>query len=89
MGGYSRWIKPEIYPLLAPVAAVVGLCTMQLVRNICTNPEVRVTKEHRAAGVLDNFEEGEYYAQHRLRQFLRGKRPEVMPNINKFFSNPN
>ncbi|CAI9093272.1 OLC1v1028737C1 [Oldenlandia corymbosa var. corymbosa] len=88
MAGYSRWIKPEVYPLLAPVGAVVGLMAMQLVRNVYTNPEVRVTKQNRAAGVLENFEEGERYSQHFVRRFVRGKRPEVMPNINKFFSDP-
>ncbi|KAK6160365.1 hypothetical protein DH2020_003746 [Rehmannia glutinosa] len=54
----SRWVKPEVYPLFASVGVVLGICSMQLVRNICTNPEVRVLKENRAAGVLDNFEEG-------------------------------
>ncbi|KAK1575406.1 hypothetical protein Q3G72_005211 [Acer saccharum] len=39
----------------------VGICCMQLVRNITGNPEVRVLKEKRAAGVLDNFVEGERY----------------------------
>ncbi|CAA3026331.1 uncharacterized protein LOC111369183 [Olea europaea var. sylvestris] len=84
----GRWVKPEVFPLFAAVGAVVGLCSMQLVRNICTNPEVRVTKENRSAGVLQNFEEGEKYAQHGLRKYVRGRRPEVMPNLNKFFSDP-
>nr|POE59498.1 hypothetical protein CFP56_08316 [Quercus suber] len=39
------------------VGVAVGICGMQLVRNICANLEVRFTKEHRTAGVLDNFEE--------------------------------
>ncbi|KAK9117461.1 hypothetical protein Sjap_016408 [Stephania japonica] len=46
-----------------PSFCAVGICAMQLVRNIYTNPEVRVTKEERAAGVLDNFAEGERYAE--------------------------
>ncbi|KAL2547310.1 Uncharacterized protein Fot_16543 [Forsythia ovata] len=48
----------------------------------------RIKKENRAARVLENFEEGEQYAQHSLRKFLRGRRPEVKPKINKFFSDP-
>lgn len=48
----------------------------------------RVTKQNRAAGVLDNFDEGERYSQHFFRRFVRGKKPEVMPNINKYFSDP-
>lgn len=49
----------------------------------------RVIKEKRAAGVLDNFEEGEKYAEHGLRKFLRTRPPQIMPSINKFFSDPN
>ncbi|PIN02120.1 hypothetical protein CDL12_25367 [Handroanthus impetiginosus] len=84
----GRWLKPEVYPLFAAVGTAVGICCMQLARNIYTNPEVRVKKENRAAGILENFEEGEKYAEHRLRKYLRGRRPEIMPNINGFFSDP-
>ncbi|CBI27548.3 hypothetical protein AAG906_004240 [Vitis piasezkii] len=85
----NRWLRPEVYPLFAAVGVAVGICGMQLVRNICTNPEVRVTKQNRTAGVLENFEEGERYAEHRLRKFVRNKEPQIMPSINKFFSDPN
>lgn len=44
-----------VYPLFAAVGVAVGICGLQLVRNICINPEVRVIKENRAAGVLENF----------------------------------
>ena len=84
----SRWLKPEVYPLFAAVGAAVGICGMQLVRNIYTNPEVRVNKENRAAGVLDNHAEGERYAEHGLRKYVRNKTPQIMPTINKFFSDP-
>ncbi|KAK2389350.1 hypothetical protein P8452_27097 [Trifolium repens] len=84
----NRWIRPEVYPLFVPVALAVGICGMQLVRNITTNPEVRVTKQNRAAGVLDNFSEGEKYSQHFVRRFVRDKSPQIMPSINNFFSNP-
>ncbi|CAL5203723.1 unnamed protein product [Lathyrus oleraceus] len=85
----NRWIRPEVYPLFVPVGMAIGLCAMQLVRNITTNPEVRVTKQNRAAGVLDNETEGEKYSQHFVRKFVRGKSPEIMPSVNGFFSNPN
>ncbi|XP_072956965.1 uncharacterized protein [Typha angustifolia] len=84
----SRWVRPEVYPLFAAVGLAVGICGMQLIRNISSNPEVRVTKQNRAAGVLENFEEGEKYAQHSLRKFVRNRNPEIMPSINKFFSDP-
>lgn len=77
-----------MYPLFASVGVAVGICAMQLVRNITTNPEVRVTKENRAAGVLNNFEEGEKYAEHGLRKFVRNRQPQIMPSVNNFFSDP-
>ncbi|KAI3975137.1 hypothetical protein MKX01_038465 [Papaver californicum] len=83
-----RWVRPEVYPLLVPLVTVVSLVSMQLIRNITTNPEVRVTKEKRAAGILENFEEGEKYAEHGLRRFVRGRRPEIMPSFNSFFADP-
>ncbi|KAK6796943.1 hypothetical protein RDI58_004644 [Solanum bulbocastanum] len=82
----NRWLRPEVYPLFAAVGVAVGICGFQLVRNVCINPEVRVTKENRAAGVLDNFSEGEKYAEHALRKFVRNRSPEIMPSINGFFS---
>ncbi|KAL3835654.1 hypothetical protein ACJIZ3_010390 [Penstemon smallii] len=84
----GRWMKPEVYPLFAAVGVAVGVCCMQLVRNISTNPEVRVNKENRIAGILENFDEGEKYAEHGLRKYVRGRRPEIMPSLNKFFSDP-
>ncbi|KAF9621110.1 hypothetical protein IFM89_016604 [Coptis chinensis] len=85
---FAKWMRPEVYPLLAPVVAVAGLCSMQLVRNLRTNPEVRVTKQNRAAGVLDNFAEGEKYTEHFLRKYVRNRSPEIMPSLNQFFSRP-
>ncbi|MQL78019.1 hypothetical protein Taro_010458 [Colocasia esculenta] len=85
---FSRWLRPEAYPLFAAVGTAVGICAFQLVRNITGNPEVRVTKENRAAGILDNFQEGERYKEHGLRKFVRTKSPEIMPSINGFFSDP-
>ncbi|KAL1318016.1 hypothetical protein HN51_070260 [Arachis hypogaea] len=85
----NRWLRPEVYPLFAAVGVAVGICGFQLVRNICINPEVRVTKQNRAAGVLENFDEGEKYAENFLRKFSRNRAPEIMPSINSFFADPN
>ncbi|KAL8529755.1 hypothetical protein ACS0TY_006983 [Phlomoides rotata] len=84
----SRWIRPEVYPLFAAMGVAVGICSFSLVRNLCINPEVRVNKQGRAAGVLENFDEGEMYSEHALRKFVRNKRPEIMPSINSFFADP-
>ncbi|KAB1217453.1 hypothetical protein CJ030_MR4G018350 [Morella rubra] len=87
-GVASSLLSEKVYPLFAAVGVAVGICGLQLVRNICINPEVRVNKEHRAAGVLDNFAEGEKYTEHFLRKFVRNKSPEIMPSINSFFTDP-
>ncbi|KAL6175600.1 hypothetical protein ACLB2K_049679 [Fragaria x ananassa] len=84
----SRWLRPEVYPLFLAVGAAVGICGFSMVRHICINPEVRVSKENRAAGVLDNFAEGEKYQEHMLRKFVRNRSPEIMPGINSFFADP-
>ncbi|XP_028781701.1 uncharacterized protein LOC114750600 [Neltuma alba] len=85
----NRWLRPEVYPLFAAVGVAVGICGFQLVRNILINPEVRVSKEGRAAGVLENFAEGEKYAEHFLRKHVRNRAPEIMPSINSYFADSN
>ncbi|XAR71313.1 hypothetical protein NMG60_11028518 [Bertholletia excelsa] len=82
----GRWLIPEVYPLLAAVSFVGGLVVFQLTRNVFLNPEVRINKEHRSTAVLENADEGEKYAEHGLRKFLRTRPPEIMPSINRFFS---
>ncbi|PON42912.1 NADH-ubiquinone reductase complex 1 MLRQ subunit [Parasponia andersonii] len=82
----GRWIKPEVYPLMAAMTFVTSMCVFQLTRNVFLNPDVRVNKANRSMGVLDNKEEGEKYAEHSLRKFLRTRPPEIMPTINHFFS---
>ncbi|KAJ4848346.1 hypothetical protein Tsubulata_034411 [Turnera subulata] len=84
----SRWLRPEVYPLFAAVGVAVGICGLQLYRNIRINPEVRVNKQNRAAGVLENHQEGEKYSEHGLRKFVRNKTPEIMPSLNRFFTEP-
>ncbi|KQK20163.1 hypothetical protein BRADI_1g52750v3 [Brachypodium distachyon] len=85
---WRRWLRPEAYPIFATTGVAVGICVMQLVRNITTNPEVRVTKENRAAGVLDNHAEGERYSRHGFRKFIDGRSREIMPALNSFFTDP-
>ncbi|CAH8337229.1 unnamed protein product [Eruca vesicaria subsp. sativa] len=84
----SRWLRPEVYPLFAATGVAVGICAFSLIRNITGNPEVRCTKENRAAGILDNHAEGERYKENFLRKYVRNKHPEIMPGINKFFTDP-
>ncbi|KAH6830316.1 B12D protein [Perilla frutescens var. hirtella] len=81
----GRWMKPEVYPLLAAMSFVTGMCVFQLTRNVILNPDVRINKDHRKAGVLDNQDEGEKYAEHSFRKFLRTRPPEIMPAVNRFF----
>ncbi|BAF22136.2 Os07g0604600, partial [Oryza sativa Japonica Group] len=84
----GRWLKPDVYPLIAAMTFVTGLCTFQLTRNVFMNPDVRVNKNNRKSAVLENAEEGEKYHQHAFRRFLATQRPEVFPALNRFFAGP-
>jgi hypothetical protein len=35
------FVSCQVYPLFAATGVAVGICAMQLIRNITTNPEVR------------------------------------------------
>jgi hypothetical protein len=85
----SRWLRPEVYPLFAAIGVAIGICGFSMVRNLRINPEVRINKEKRAAGVLENFAEGQKYSEHFLRKYVRNRSPEIMPKINSFFTDPN
>ncbi|KAG2641335.1 uncharacterized protein LOC120668288 [Panicum virgatum] len=88
-GSWSkRWIRPEVWPLFFATGTAVGICGMQLIRNITGNPEVRVLKEKRAAGVLENHDEGKRYSQHGFRKFIDGRKPEIMENLNSWMADP-
>ncbi|CAM8959635.1 unnamed protein product [Rhodiola kirilowii] len=84
----GRWFRPEVVPLMAAMTFVTSMCAFQLARNVLLNPDVRIDKEHRRMAVLENEEEGEKYAQHGLRRFLRTRPPEVMPTLNEIFAGP-
>ncbi|KAB5516494.1 hypothetical protein DKX38_027142 [Salix brachista] len=85
----GRWMRPEVYPLVAAMTCVASMCVFQLTRSVFMNPDVRINKANRRMGVLENKEEGEKYAEHGLRRFLRTRPPEIMPTINHFFSEDN
>lgn len=46
----------------------------------------RISKEDRAAGVLENYKEGKAYKQHGLREYVQKCEPQIMPGFNKYFS---
>lgn len=76
----------QIYPLFAAIGAALGICGYSMARNLAINPDVRITKEDRAAGVLENYKEGEAYKMHGLRKYLQQQEPQIMPGINNYFS---
>ncbi|KAL5198947.1 hypothetical protein ABZP36_002459 [Zizania latifolia] len=82
----SRWVKPDVYPLIAAMSFVTGMCVFQLTRNVFMNPDVRVNKNNRQSAVLENADEGKKYHQHAFRRFVGTQRPEVFPALNRFFA---
>ncbi|BAF12536.2 uncharacterized protein [Oryza sativa Japonica Group] len=83
----GRWVRPEVYPLMAAMMLASGMVVFQLGRNVCTNPEVKISKRNRRNAVPDSAAEAERYSMHGFRRFFGRRRPEVMPSINRFFSN--
>ncbi|KAI5017347.1 hypothetical protein ZWY2020_042235 [Hordeum vulgare] len=75
----SQRAAPDPVPQIRPAS-------LSLLRNITGNPEVRVSKMGREAGVLENHEEGRRYTEHGLRAYVQDKTCEIMPGINKFFA---
>ncbi|PKA64234.1 hypothetical protein AXF42_Ash009454 [Apostasia shenzhenica] len=71
---------------MAAMSFVSALCIFQLTRNVFTNPDVRVNKARRSSAVPENREEGYRYSQHCFRKYLSGRRPEIFPAVNNFFS---
>ena len=65
-----------------------SLCSVSFLWWHCFKIWYRVLKQNRTAGILENFAEGERYAEHGVRKFVRGKSPEIMPSVNKFFAGP-
>ncbi|EPS63516.1 hypothetical protein M569_11268, partial [Genlisea aurea] len=82
----GRWMKPEVYPLLAAMTCVCGMVVLQLTRNVMHNPAVRLKKSERGSAIVDNEEKGMKYTEHALRKFLRTRPPEIMPAVNRFFA---
>ncbi|KAG4937520.1 hypothetical protein JHK85_052439 [Glycine max] len=78
------WISICAYNLKEIVQAIHLCLLMCHAQLFCKRPVINKTR--RSMPVLDNREEGEKYAEHGLRKFLRTRPPEIMPTINHFFS---
>ncbi|CAA7404185.1 unnamed protein product [Spirodela intermedia] len=75
----SRWVRPEVYPLIAAMGFVSSMCIFQLTRNAFMNPDVRIKKAQRMTPIQDNAEQGEKYTQHGFRHLLYRNRPWIFP----------
>eukprot|EP00884_Botryococcus_braunii_P020721 jgi/Botrbrau1/7332/Bobra.247_3s0027.1 len=49
-----KWIKPDVYPLIAAMGVGIGFLTYSTLHNFSTNPDVRVQKTLRADGVSED-----------------------------------
>ncbi|KAG8062714.1 hypothetical protein GUJ93_ZPchr0003g16623 [Zizania palustris] len=83
----GRWVRPEVYPLMAAMSLTLGMVVFQLARNVYTNPDVKISKRNRMNAIpSDDATEAKRYSMHGFRRFFERRRPEVMPSINSFFS---
>jgi len=72
---FKKFIRPELYPLCFTVSAILGLSGFLISRNLTINPDVRINKDDRVAGILKNHKEGKTYYNHQLRGYLRSHYP--------------
>ncbi|KAK8497966.1 hypothetical protein V6N12_057140 [Hibiscus sabdariffa] len=79
------WSKPEEgwVKCILGLAHNIGWCSVVEAHG---SWDTRINKSDRSKAVLENYEEGEKYAEHGLRKFLRTRPPEIMPAVNHFFS---
>ena len=67
----ATWLRAEAYPIFVAVGGAVGLCAFVMARTIEFSPDVRISKEERAMGVLEEkrfFKEGAEFREHKLRR---------------------
>lgn len=70
---WKTWVRPEVYPLFFAIGGGCGLCVFMCSRTLMHNPDVRVMKPDRTAGVLEEdrfYKEGEFFHNHAIRRFL-------------------
>ncbi|KAH8972740.1 hypothetical protein BDL97_01G006900, partial [Sphagnum fallax] len=81
----QRWVVPEVYPVVAVLGTALSLCIFAMGRNLSINPDVRINKDDRAAGVLENYREGKAYKDHGFRRYLKDVKPSA---FSRYFSDP-
>mmetsp|Transcript_2237 Transcript_2237/g.14822 ORF Transcript_2237/g.14822 Transcript_2237/m.14822 type:complete len:90 (-) Transcript_2237:601-870(-) len=87
----SRWLKPEVYPLLVAVGGGVTVCAAHLTRMVFFSPDCLVSKTSRGMAIPEEdkwTEVGHSYREHPLRRFLRDKNTMIMPSLNESMSSP-
>ncbi|EFN50978.1 hypothetical protein CHLNCDRAFT_141626 [Chlorella variabilis] len=87
--GSFRWVRSEVYPLIAVVVVGGVLSIYSMARHLWTNPEVFPTKAYRQEGVPETPESSERakgYEQAIFRALQQGRRqPEdERPNTRIF-----
>mmetsp|Transcript_36297 Transcript_36297/g.79194 ORF Transcript_36297/g.79194 Transcript_36297/m.79194 type:complete len:97 (-) Transcript_36297:168-458(-) len=79
------WVRPEVYPIAAALGAAVGLCGFMCTRTLMANPDVRITKNDRGMGLLEDdrfYKEGESFHNHAVRRWTRSLDKQLMPSLN-------
>eukprot|EP00271_Cylindrocystis_brebissonii_P001425 TRINITY_DN1168_c0_g1_i1.p2 TRINITY_DN1168_c0_g1~~TRINITY_DN1168_c0_g1_i1.p2 ORF type:complete len:110 (+),score=15.57 TRINITY_DN1168_c0_g1_i1:375-704(+) len=69
----QRWVKAEVFPLMAMMSAGLGFMTYTSVRSLTTAPDVFVVKQKRQEGPVSITEaQGRIYRHGPVREFVRG-----------------
>eukprot|EP00271_Cylindrocystis_brebissonii_P001428 TRINITY_DN1168_c0_g5_i1.p1 TRINITY_DN1168_c0_g5~~TRINITY_DN1168_c0_g5_i1.p1 ORF type:complete len:112 (+),score=19.10 TRINITY_DN1168_c0_g5_i1:418-753(+) len=68
----NRWVKAEVFPLIAMMSAGLGFMTYTCVRSLTTAPDVFVVKQKRQEGGASITEaQGRVYKHGPVREFVR------------------
>ncbi|GBG58939.1 hypothetical protein CBR_g24290 [Chara braunii] len=71
-GSAFKWVKPDVYPLLAALGVGLTFLAYQSARALTKNPDVTWDKEKRRTAEIDE-REGKEYRQGAFRKFVKSK----------------
>jgi len=87
MAAWTRWVRPEVYPIVIAVGGACGLRVFHLQRHLFCSPDVRLMKSERALGVLEEkhfHKEGAAFRDHSVRRFFAAKEAQIFPATTLF-----
>ena len=79
----------QILPIIGALTCAVSMCTFFCARQITSSPGFTVSKAKRTTAIPEspeNYKEGDKFRNHWIRRSVKGRRPEIMPELNASMS---